>query len=435
MRAVVLTVAVFAVHVGCSRKNPVTEVSVAESGVAIVDSATPVTAESWPSWRGPTGNGVAPDQELVTDWDDSTNIKWRAEIPGRGHSSPIVVGDSVYLATALDDAEQQCVLSLAREDGSENWRTVVHDGGFPSKREVHQKASNAIGTLACDGTRLFTAFLNSDKITATALDLEGAILWQRDIGDFVSKFGYAPSPVLFKSLVIFAADNQGGGYLSAVDSATGEIAWRVARGNVSSYSSPTVARVGGRDQLLISGCDAVTSYDPATGQQLWRTAGIAEATCGTIVTTDDKIFASGGYPERETVCLSATGERLWSHNARVYEPSMIVVGEKLIAVTDEGIAYAWGTADGDELWKKRLGGNFSASPMLCKGNLYVSNLEGDTFVFKPSDAFEMVSENHLGDDCYASPAAVGGELYLRIGVGKDRQRREQVVCIAADEDA
>ncbi len=109
--------------------------------------------------------------------------------------------------------------------------------------------------------------------------------------------------------MIFAADNQGGGYIAALDAETGEIAWRVARDNISSYSSPIVAKVGERDQLLISGCGAVTSYEPTTGQLLWRTESVAEATCGTIVTTSDLIFASGGYPEKETVCLSADGKK------------------------------------------------------------------------------------------------------------------------------
>jgi hypothetical protein len=307
---------------------------------------------------------------------------------------------------------------------------VIHQGGWPSPRDVHKKGTHANGTIACDGARLFIAMLHSDAILATALDPAGETLWQREIGKFVSKFGYAPSPILYQSLVIFAADNQGGGYIAALDAESGQIAWRVSRGNVSSYSSPVVANVGGRDQLLISGCDAVSSYDPATGQPLWSTRGTAESTCGTIVATSDRIFASGGYPQQETLCLSSDGERLWTNDTKVYEPSLLVAGQWLFAVKDDGIALCWSIESGDLLWKKRLGGNVSASPILVGERIYVSNLEGQTFVFRAAERYEPIAVNQLGDDCYASPAVSGNELFLRIGVGSGDDRREQVVCIA-----
>ena len=224
--------------------------------------------------------------------------------------------------------------------------------------------------------------LNTDAITATALDLDGEVLWQREVGKFVSKFGYAPSPVIYKSLVIVAADNKGGGYLAALDTETGQVAYRVSRGNGDSYSSPTVVPVGGRDQLLISGNDAVASYDPESGELLWRTQCIAEATCGTIVSDGERIFASGGYPESETICLSADGERLWSNKSKTYEPSLLVVGDRLLTVNDKGVAICWDGASGEELWKERLGGNFSASPVLVNGTVIVPNLSGDTVVFE-----------------------------------------------------
>ncbi len=419
---------------GCGKKNPVTEVSVRQSGIEIVEPEESVVRSDWPLWRGPTANGVATERDLVTNWDDSTHVRWRSDVPGRGHSSPIVVGDAIYIATALDDQQQQMVLAFDRSDGIERWRTVVHSGGFPSKREVHPKATNANGTVVCDGSHLFTAFLNAGAITASALNLDGEIAWQCEIGKFVSKFGYAPSPVLYKSLVIFAADNQGGGYLAAVDAATGKIAWRVGRGNSSSYSSPVVANVGGRDQLLISGCDAVTSYDPATGDQIWRTACTSEATCGTIVTSSDSVFAGGGYPENGTYCLSAEGQIKWSDNTKIYEPSMVLSGEHLVAVNDDGIAFCWSAENGDLLWKERLGGNFSASPIVSAGRIYVSNLAGDTFVFTADPKYQLIAKNRLGDDCYASPAAVDGELFLRIGVGKGAGRHEQLVCLANSEE-
>ncbi len=416
---------------GCGKKNPVNVISPQQSGVSVTESSSTLADTDWASWRGPSGDGVAPAQDLVTTWDDAANVLWRTDVPGRGHSSPIVVGDKVFLATAVESQEEQIVLAYRRTDGEEMWRTVIHQGGFPSTREVHQKATNANGTIASDGQRLYIAMFNSDAIFATSLDLDGNILWQKEIGKFVSKFGYAPSPVIYKSLVIFTADNKGGGYIAALDGATGQIAWRVPRGQVDSYSSPAIATVGDRDQLLISGCDAVTSYDPATGEQLWSTPCIAEATCGTVVTTGDKICASGGFPDNETVCLSAEGTRLWSSNDRIYEPSMVIAAGRLIGVSDDGIASCWDMDTGDRLWRERLGGNFSASPVAVGDTIYVPNLEGRTFVFRAGDELEMIAENRLGDDAYASPAIASGQLFLRIGVGEGPQRREQLVCIGS----
>lgn len=416
--------------VGCSKKTPVEEISVQASGVTLTDADVPDLATDWPGWRGPQQNGHAPDQELPTKWDETTNILWRTDIPGRGHSSPVIYDDLILLATADDQKQEQSVIAFNRADGKERWKTPIHTGGFPSSGELHKKGTNANGTVLCDGKHIYVVFLNSQKIFATALDLTGKQIWQRELGAFNSKFGYAPSPLLYKSFVIIAADNRGGGYIAALDRKTGEIAWRVARPAVSTYSSPIVAKVGGREQLLISGCDQVSSYDPANGKELWNTPCLAEATCGTIVTTDKLIFASGGYPKRETVCLSAEGKLLWSDKTKIYEPSMLVEGEQLYGVTDDGIAYCWSAETGDVLWKNRLRGSFSASPLLCNGVIYISNLAGETFVFKANPKeYEEVAINHLGSDCYASPAAVDGQLFLRVGTGSGGNRQEQLVCI------
>lgn len=419
---------------GCSKKTPVEELSVDQSGVEIIDQAVLITDTDWPMWRGPNVDGLAPDQPLPTSWSADEGVAWRALVPGRGHGSPILVGDQVVVATALDDEQKQLVISFDRNDGTERWRTIIHEGGFPSKREIHNKGTNANSTVASDGERFFTAMLNSQKLFVTALDLEGNQLWQREAGSFQPKFGYAPSPLIYKSLVIIAADNQGGGYLAAFDRTTGEPAWRTARGNISSYSSATVGNLGGRDQLLISGCDSVSSYDPATGELLWETPCIAEATCGTVVIAGDRLVASGGYPDKETVCLSGKGEKLWSNGTKVYEPSLIAHDGLVFAVSDDGIAYCWSLEDGEQMWRKRLGGNFSGSPVICNGNVYVANLSGDCFVFRASDEnYEQIAKNKLGSDCYASPAIGNSQIVFRIGTGSGGDRQESLVCVAAPE--
>ncbi|MDB4621958.1 PQQ-like beta-propeller repeat protein, partial [Rubripirellula sp.] len=142
-----------------------------------------------------------------------------------------------------------------------------------------------------------------------------------------------------------------------------------------------------------------------------------------------RIYASGGYPDSQTVCLSADGKQLWSNNIKTYEPSLLVVRDRLLTVNDKGVAICWDGKSGKELWKKRLGGNFSASPVLVKDTVLVPNLSGDTFVFKADPEYVLLSKNHLGEDCYASPAISGRQLFLRIGVGRGSERTEQIVCI------
>lgn len=416
--------------VGCTKRTPVEEVSLAESGISIVDAPVTEIDLAWPQWRGGT-QGVSAAENVPTEWSTSENKRWQADVPGRGHSSPIVVGDLVVLGTAIESSETQWVIAYDRATGDEVWRTTVHEGGFPSKRSVHVKATNANSTLASDGKTLVTAHLNGDHIWVTGLDLSGEQLWQTDIGAFNSKFGYAPSPILYKSLAILAADNAGGGYLVAVDLNSGEVAWRVARGNASSYSSPTLALLSGKEQVLITGGDRLASYDPESGKLLWKTECIAEATCGTVVVAGDKVLASGGYPDKETVCLSAEGERIWSNRTKVYEPSLVSDGENVFAVADNGIAYCWSLEDGSVNWKRRLGGDFSSSPVICNGNVYVADLSGNQYVFKASgEAYELVSKNQFGDDCYASPAIAGDAIFFRVGAGSGGSRKEILVCFA-----
>ena len=417
--------------VGCRKKTPVEEVSLSESGVAIAARDLSSIADQWTQWRGPRGDGIAIGQSPPTSW-SADEVRWRSNVPGRGHSSPIVVGGLVVLATAEDAAEKQSVIAYDVETGEPKWQTAIHEGNFPRRSEIHQKATNANSTLASDGNLLVATFFNNERVFVTALDLTGEQVWQTEIGAFGSKFGYAPSPALYESFVIVAADNFGGGYLAALDLNTGDVAWRVARGDASSYSSPRVATVGGVAQVLISGGDRLASYDPANGDLLWETNCISDSTCGTVVATDDLIFASGGYPDKETICLDAQGKRVWSNRTKVYEPSLIADQGFVFAVADNGIAFCWDAADGAKRWQQRLGGNFSSSPVIANGKLYVADLNGNCHVISATgDGFEAVAKNPIGEDCYASPALFDDALFFRVGIGQGEKRREQIIRVSA----
>ncbi|MGM0490677.1 MAG: PQQ-binding-like beta-propeller repeat protein [Planctomycetota bacterium] len=426
----------FVLFPGCSRADPVEKISVESSGMEVRDQETWLEPSDWPGWRGPNHDGTAIDQPIVTRWDDASNIVWQADVPGRGHSSPVVVGEQVFLTTALEDQQQQRVLAHDRRSGEALWSTLVHEGGFPSEDRMHAKSSHANATVACDGRRIYAAFLNGGRVWVTALDVSGNIAWQTDTGPFDSKYGYAPSPIIHRSVVIVAADHQKGGYLAALDRDTGEIAWRARRPALSSYSSPFVGHVAGESQLLICGCDQVAGFDPDTGRSNWSCPGTTESTCGTMVTDGTNVFASGGHPGHETICVrgDGSGKVVWRNDVGMYEPSLLLAGDHLFTVADKGIAYCWTAATGKLQWRERLRGPVSASPVLCNGLILVSNLRGTTFVFEADgDDFQLVSENQLGDDCYTSFALSDGWMFTRVGVKGKERRQERLYCIGNTE--
>lgn len=390
----------------------------------------------WPWWRGPSRNGIAAaDSSPPTTWSDSQSVIWKALVPGRGHSSPTIVGNRVFLASADEQQQIQFVVAFQRDSGKQLWKTDINQGGFP--RSIHPKNTHASPTIACDGDRLFVTLLHHDAIHATALDLEGQIVWQKTLGPFQPKryeYGYAPSPVIYRGSVIVSAEYDGDAFLVALDRMTGDPLWRTSRPSNISYSTPVVASVSGRDQLLISGADQVSSYDPATGKLLWATTGTTAATCGTMVWDGDIVFASGGFPDSETLAVRSdgSGKVLWRNRQKCYEQSMLAYDGHLYALTDNGIVFCWRADTGQEMWKQRLKGPISASPVFAGGHIYWSNELGTTFVFKPNPTqFELVAENQLGEESFASPAVSGGQLFLRVGTRVSGQRQEYLYCLGS----
>lgn len=391
----------------------------------------------WPWWRGPVSNGVVVDgPSLPVRFGPAENVVWRAPVPGRGHSSPIVVGDRVFLTTADEAQQTQSVLAFGRADGASLWTTVVSRGGFANR--IHAKNTHASPTVASDGRRLFVTFFHHDTVQATALDLEGNIVWQQTAGPFRPRryeYGYAPSPILYRGTVIVAAEYDGPSYITALDCASGDSVWRTPRRENISYSTPVVAHVAGRDQLLLSGADRVSSYDPANGRELWSVPGTTAATCGTIVWDKDLVFASGGFPGSETVAVrgDGSGEVVWRNSQKCYEQSMLAHHGHVYALTDAGVLYCWRSADGREMWRQRLAGPVSASGVLAGGHVYWSNERGTFYVFRPNpDRFELAGENQLGDESFASPAVSGDQLFLRVASSEGGRRQEMLYCIGQE---
>lgn len=388
----------------------------------------------WRQWRGPNGNGVADEAARPPlTWSETENVKWKAYIPGRGLSSPVVVGDLVFVTTATEDG--QFVLAYARSDGSIRWKERVHEGGLPV--EMHRKNSAATPTPASDGGKVYVSFHNSGRVFVTAYTLEGDKLWQRDTGPFTCdyRFGYAPSPTLHGDKIIIASEFLADGYLAAFRTSDGGEVWRTERKLKTSYSSPIVAPLGGRDQILLSGGAKISAYDPQTGALLWQVDGSTNATCGTLVWSEDMVFASGGFPQQETtaVRLGDSPGVLWKNNDKSYEQSLLYHSGYLYSFNDGGIAHCWDAKTGEEKWKVRLGGPVSASPTLAGGRIYAMNERGITHVYEPNPAeFKKLAENTLGDEGFATPVFVGREVFLRTA-RTEGERKEWLYCLAEGE--
>lgn len=387
----------------------------------------------WWWWRGPTRNGkAAAGQTIPTSWSRTDNVVWKVNVPGRGHSSPTVVGSLVVMATADESAQTQSVVAFDRETGKRKWMTELSQGGFP---KTHPKNTHASTTVASDGKYLFAVFHHHDELTLHALDFEGHEVWKRDIGRYAPRryeYGYAPSPLLMGSLIVIAADYEEGGYIAAFDRKTGEPTWKTERPAKLSFSSPVLADVGGKEQIFLSGCEIVASYDPKTGQQNWAVPGTTMATCGTMVWDGDAVIASGGYPKSETICVKADGSKqvLWTNNQKCYEQSMMAHEGYVYALTDKGVAYCWRVSDGEELWRERLSGPVSASPVLVGDKIYQANEKGEMFIFKANPSqYEEVARVTLGDESFASPAVCGNRLYLRVAHNERGKRQEVLYCI------
>ncbi|MBM4002692.1 MAG: serine/threonine protein kinase [Planctomycetes bacterium] len=398
--------------------------------------AAELAATDWPWWRGPSFDGIAvanPSPPLR--WDDATNLIWKTPLVGRGHGSAIVVGEQVLLAVADVDHDQLSLLCLDRASGKPIWNTPVHSGKIDTKG--NEKSSMASMTPACDGERVFVNFLFRGAVHTSAIDRQGKLLWQTKICDFVVHQGFASSPAVVGPLVLVSADNKAGGLLAGLDRGSGEIIWSRARPKLPNYTSPIPLSVAGKKQLLLTGCDLVTSLDPLTGQLLWETAG-ATTECVTSVVTDGRlVFTSGGYPKNHVSAIKAdgSGELVWENNNRVYVPSMLVKDGYLYAVMDAGVAICLECATGKEVWKGRLGGTFSSSPVLVGDVIHATNEAGHTFLFRAtSDSFQLVAENQLGSECFATPTICAGRIYTRVAYqeaaqGESGGRREYLICI------
>ncbi|HEX3725234.1 MAG TPA: PQQ-binding-like beta-propeller repeat protein [Pirellulales bacterium] len=368
----------------------------------------------------------------------SKNVRWSTPVLGRGHSSPIVWGNQVFLASADETASIQWLLSFDRSTGLLLWKCEVGRGNFGVR---HQKNSYASATPACDGRYVYYPFVADDGLVVTAVDLRGRLAWQTRAGPYAQDVGhgYASSPTLFGGLVIVLSDSHRAmgrreglramiglkhdAFLAALDGATGAVVWRVRRGGQeqTSYGTPVVVEVAGRPQLIVPGGSAIVAYSPSDGRELWRCRWPMARAANSAAACDNWVFASGADPERQIICIRADGHGdvtdshvVWTVKNRGADvPSPLVVERRLLLVDDGGVASCYNIESGSLFWRRRLGGQFTASPIAIAGDVYAVNESGRTFVFRVNPKFELIAENDLNEETLASPISAGGNLLLR----------------------
>lgn len=425
-RSIAAAVLLIAVAVLTIRNTGVQEVHRAQEPVnfAVVD-ARPAPGD-WPWWRGADQSNVMPREFPPVQWNLSDDRGWVFPLSGRGRAALCTWGEQLFVPLADANRESLSLLCLDHETGRMIWQTELHrQVAMPTQ----PRSAQASMTPACDGQYVFMSCTAHGSLWVTAVDMNGRVGWQREVGPYFSKWGYHSSPAIHKSLVIVAADNKGArinrlvgaSYLAALHRQTGEIVWRIHRPEGDSFGTPIVARVAGRDQLLLAGKEQICSYDPLTGAPLWNCRWSGERASNSVAFDDQHVYASTRQPQQELVCIRADGtgdvtrtHLVWKNNKSASDlPSPVVHDGRLYTTTDDGVLACMDAATGQTVWKRRLGGVISASPVIAGQHLYCCNEDGTVFVIRLGGRGELAAEIPLGEGIVTSPVVSQNRLYLR----------------------
>jgi len=380
-------------------------------------------ASYWPRWRGPSGQGQVEGTSYVDTWSKTDNVKWRAPVPGRGHSSPIVWGDYVFLTTAKGEAEL-FMLAFNRTNGRLLWETDV-----PTPLGVEHtywKNSKASATPTTDGELVYASFGTHGL---AAFDFTGTLVWHRQFGRIDNYHGTAGSPVLYKDRVFLYQDHRRtsdtGAFVAAFDKKTGETLWRTDRTQTVGWGTPIVIDAGARDELIVNSQQLVQAYDPETGRELWRVRGMLREVIPTCVVGHGLVFCSSGRAG-PTFAIRPGGSGdvtdthvVWSSpKGSPFVPSGILHGDLLYLVNDmQSILTVYVAKTGEVAYQGRLGQavreGFSASPVAVGNKLFFTNDMGQTFVVEAGPEFRLLHVNELDAQVIASPALVDNVWYWR----------------------
>ncbi|MBN2137719.1 MAG: PQQ-binding-like beta-propeller repeat protein [Sedimentisphaerales bacterium] len=376
-------------------------------------------AENWPAWRGPRGDGTSIEKDIPFKWSNTENVVWKTPLPGKGHASPIVWEDRLFLVTAIAETDERLLLAIDVKTGKILWRKTILTVPF---ERLHALNSRASSTPATDGEKVFVSFLDRDKMFVAAYDFEGKMIWEVRPGPFASKHGYCSSPILWKDKVIVNGDHDGPAYIVALDKETGKTIWKTPRpNNTRSYCAPIIRQIDGRNQMVLSGSKCVASYDPDTGAQHWIIDGPTEQYVASLVYNGEYLFMTCGFPDRYVQLIDPKGRGNVTKTHVVFQgdqdcsyvPSPIAAEKYFLVVSDTGVVTCYDGKTGKTYWRQRLDGRHSASPVSAEGLVYFISDKGQTTVVKPADEFTLAATNDLNEKIDASPAISSGKIYLR----------------------
>lgn len=426
-------------------------VSIALFGAAPTTISMPGGEFFWPQFRGPGGEGHVTQTGLPLEWADADgvtkNVAWKSPIPGLGWSCPVINGDQVWITTTVElplppkpekpaepapaaDPDKPApkpepvfapislrALCYDRESGK-----LVHDVEvfhIENPGRIHKKNSHASPTPVLEGDRLYLHF---GKHGTACITTAGQLVWKTQELVYEHRHGPGGSPVIYNHLLLISCDGTDVQYVVGLDKATGRIIWKSPREGRMAYTTPLLVDVDGKTQLISSGGDAVIGYEPESGKEIWRCKYDGYSLVPRPVVGHGMVYICTGYddPGLIAVRLGGTGDVTETHLAweikKTYAPrnaSPLLVGDELYIVSDNGIATCLDAKTGETIWQERLGGNFSASPMLADGRIYLLDEDGKTTVIKPGKEFEKLAENVIDGRTLASFGVAGKAFYLR----------------------
>ena len=409
---------------------------------------------NWAQWRGPDGLGVSPSTAFPDEWAPDRNIAWKTPVAGRGHSSPIVWQDRIFLTTSIEGgkapADHQApihlgfdlkpgyyhadsvgadhlyalkVLAFDAKTGKPLWDRTVFDGLMYDNR--HRKNTYASSTMVTDGKSVYAFF---ESAGLYAFDFEGNLLWKRSLGG-IAKAGMGPgtSPVIFENLLILQCDQEmgDGSFIVALDRRDGSEVWRQTRTTRRSWATPLIVRTPSRVEMVTSGAEVVISYDPRTGRELWRANGIESHPIPSAVAGDGLVFLSAGNSGKRAMAIRLGGDGdlkdspsiVWRYRkGAAYVPSPILRGPYLYLMSDTGIITCIEAATGTVVYeggRPPVPATFTASLVAYGDKLLATSEEGDTFVIKAGPTHEILRTNSIGEPVYASLALAVETIYIR----------------------
>lgn len=422
----------------------------------ILAGTTTAWADNWPQFRGEYARGIDDSVPLPTTWNvqKGENILWEIPVPGRALASPIVWGNRIYIATAVefgksnpkvddrstvqDDAVNQWrMLAIDRANGAIVWDTLVREGVPKVMR--HISSSHANSTPATDGKRIVVIYSAEGMF---CLDASGKLLWEKDLGPMDSgyyqmprmQWGYGSSPVIHDGKVIVLCDVQKGSFIALCDVATGKEIWRTPREDVPSSGTPTIVTTAGRKQIVVNGWRQAGGYDFETGQELWRHNGGGDIPIPTPIAGHDLIYLTSAHgrdlPIR-AIRADANGDIsaddagaknpavAWQHERLgAYVPTPILIGSSVFSTTNRGVLTCIDAKSGDIHFTEAIAmgnmrGGGCASPVSDGRHIYFTSTNGTVFVVPVQNKLSVVAANRLGDPCDTTPAISNGEIFFR----------------------